>query len=193
MKKKKNVAGIFFGSLLRAFVVIGAFVIIALGVIILKQVVSDGEKKRQSGSNTATYADGQRDELLTAEPKKDKNEADDKSDKDKKEDSKKTLSKDINYDAPVIVLNGTETPGLAGEWVNRLKEAGFTNVQPGNYFSETTGTKVYSADGSGAALTALFNDAESVTGMIDQVETDMPLSDGQIVIVISNSDDVLSK
>ena len=71
--------------------------------------------------------------------------------------------------------------------------AGFTNVQPGNYFSETTGTKVYSSDGSGAALTELFNDAESVKGMIDQVETDVPLSDGQIVVVISSSDDVLSK
>ncbi len=193
MKKKNNVAGLFFGSLLRAFVVIGALVIVALGVIIVKQVVSTGEKKSKSGTNTSNYADGDRDELLTAEPKK-KEDADDKSDDDKKkEDNKKTISGSIDYNVPVIVLNGTETPGLAGEWVNRLKDAGFTNVQPGNYFSETTGTKVYSSDGSGAALTELFNDAESVKGMIDQVETDVPLSDGQIVVVISSSDDVLSK
>lgn len=193
MKKKKNVAGIFFGSLLRAFVVIGAFVIIALGVIIVKQVISDGGKKPSSGSSTSNYADGQRDELLTAEQKKQQADADEKKDDEKKkDDDKKAITGNINYNAPVVVLNGTQTPGLAGEWVNRLKDAGFTNVQPGNYFSETTGTKVYSSDGSGAALTELFKDAESVTGMIDQVETDMPLSDGQIVVVISKSDDVLS-
>ena len=42
-------------------------------------------------------------------------------------------SKDIASDDKIIVLNATETAGLAAAWKEKLSEEGFSKVETGNY------------------------------------------------------------
>lgn len=188
--KKKSAAGIFFGTMLRAFVIIAALVIIGLGYVLTKQIIASRSKAGNgSDKNSSVLSDNQRDELLTATTEA-KTEEDSESEDDGAKDAIKGLE-----GVPIVVLNGTDTPGLAGEWAEKLKKKGFTNVQTGNYFheEEMPYTKIYAKNGSAESLKALFNDSEAIKGMIDQGETDIVLSDDQTVIVIGAKDNILGE
>lgn len=50
----------------------------------------------------------------------------------------------VQFEAPVAVLNGAGIAGIAGRVADRLTEAGFTAVTPGNYANaQPTATTIY--------------------------------------------------
>ena len=118
--KKQSPVGLFFGILLRAVVIIFGVAIVAFGIFFLSKVIGDGTKADKGPVTTLpdsvlTDVEG-RDDLIynTAEPSTEESDT---------EAPEASSSQDKN----ILVLNSTNTSGLAGRWCDRLREQGYAN------------------------------------------------------------------
>lgn len=175
--KKQSPVGLFFGILLRAVVVIFGVAIIAFGIFFLSKVIGDGIKANNGPVTTLpdsvlTDVEG-RDDLIynTAEPDTEAPEA---------------LA---SYDKNILVLNSTNTTGLAGRWCDRLREQGYANVEAADYSDTQTSTRIIAVeDGVGRDLVQYFNGAAYEVGIVTQ-GTNADVSGKDIVIIIGTNDD----
>lgn len=175
---KKNggsLVGTFFSVFLRAIVVILALVIAVLGFVLVKQIVTNNRQKEEAVSE-----DLDRDELITATYKE---EIETTAEAEEKE------TVNVNFEVPIVVLNGTDTAGLAAAWMDELKSKGYTSVMTGNYFDGSDATKILIKEGNaGAELVQYFEDAEVSTGVPDQDSTDAVVDDYTVFVIIGPDD-----
>ena len=180
--KKQSPVGLFFGILLRAVVVIFGLAIIAFGIFFLSKVIGDGIKSNNGPVTTLpdsvlTDVEG-RDDLIynTAEP-------------DTQEPDTEEPEASPSHDKNILVLNSTNTGGLAGRWCDRLREQGYANVEAADYSDTQTSTRIIAVeDGVGKDLVPYFNGATYEVGIVTQ-GTNADVSGKDIVIIIGTNDD----
>lgn len=181
--KKQSAAGLFFSMFLRAIVIILAVLIFVIGIALVSKAVS--RSKDKSGETTVgdgilTEVEG-RDDLLynTTENQQDTSE-----------DTTDYSDAEPSYDKRILVLNSTETAGLAGRWCDKLAEAGYTNTEKSDYTPQLTQTKVVSkTDGVGQDLVKFFDNATYEVGEITEGTLENTIY-YDIVIIIGTADDV---
>lgn len=185
MNKKKSVSGIFFSMFLRTVVIILAIVIVAMGVVLVKQ--------KLNRKNTDIAGDSEVDEsILTEEDGQDVLLGSPEDNTGGEEGG--AVQQNTSFDKKIVVLNGTETKGLAGHWRDTLASYGYQNLDAKNYYSRLEQTKVLAAeDGVGTDLLQYFPNADYQVGTLTSDETDASVDGVDIFVIIGTSDDVLSQ
>lgn len=98
-----------------------------------------------------------------------------------------TSSKSDSVSAPVlkniIILNSTDTSGVAAKWSDTMKEQGYTVKDIGNYSPTLDKTRiVVREDGQGEEFLDYFTDAELHTGKVPEG------ADAQIIIGVNDTE-----
>lgn len=192
-KQKNNAASIFFSFFLKAIVIILGLVILAMSVYLVKQLISNKNMKTEKESDESVFVDDQKDDLMVssageAEKEKVLFEKD-----DDKQDGSGTV--EIGFEDSIVVLNATETAGLAAAWKEKLEEAGFKNVQTGNYLNGYLDSSkiVVAKEGSGGNLKNFLPNAKMESLSPDEIAMDASPGDAKAVLIIGNSDIITSE
>ena len=167
-----SAAGLFLSFFLKATVIILGLVILAMGVFLIKQIISLKNTESEKASDEAVFEDdNQTDDLMMASSG----------------DSDKLLydgdgsvqdgsgTRELGFDASIVVLNATETEGLAGAWKEKLEAEGFSNIQCGNYTNGYLDTSkiVVTSENTGGNLQRYMPGATMETLPGDQVSCDV--------------------
>ena len=189
-KKKKNAAGIFFLFFLKAIVIILGLVILAMGAYLVKYTLTADDRKQEQEFDESLLVDSDRDELLASDTDSSKPE-----NENLLYDDSEGSQADLGADDKIVVLNATETSGLAAAWKDKLAEAGFTTIETGNYFggSQDSTRIVYTEEISSSKIAELFPEATVETGTQDNIECDLDKDGVKVFIIIGNSDDIVSQ
>ena len=189
-KKKKNAAGIFFLFFLKAIVIILGLVILAMGAYLVKYTLTADDRKQEQEFDESLLVDSDRDELLASDTDSSKPE-----NENLLYDDSEGSKADLGADGKIVVLNATETSGLAAAWKDKLAEAGFTTIETGNYFggSQDSTRIVYTEEISSSKIAELFPEATVETGTQDNIECDLDKDGVKVFIIIGNSDDIVSQ
>lgn len=193
-KKNQNAVGIFFSFFLKAIVIILGLVILAMSAYLIKAVISNKSNDDQKKADDSAFEDDQEDELLKAGATSTDALLYENADEVESEESAGE-SNALGYDASIVVLNATETPGLAAAWKDKLTESGYTNVQTGNYTKGQLDSSkiVVETDGSGEALQALLPNAKMETLPANEVSCDVSTDGVQAFLIIGASDNILAQ
>ncbi|MBO4591795.1 MAG: LytR C-terminal domain-containing protein [Eubacterium sp.] len=190
-KKKDSTIGMFFSFFLKATVIILGLVILAMSVYLVKQVILQKNSEAENKSDEAVFEDDQKDELMMSSVGDAEVLLYDNED-DKLDGSGKG---DIGFDAKIIVLNATETEGLAGAWKGKLEEQGFKNVEVGNYTDGVLESSkiVVTTEKTGGNLQQYLPEAAMETMSADQVPSDVSGDGIAAFFIIGNSDNILAE
>lgn len=198
MSKNKNKALKIFGeAFLRAMVIVMGVAIIAFGIFFIVRVATGG------GSTEVVSEDLDEDvyqSMLDEEIASESAGLDEAAaSTTEKVTTEATTEEQIisSKDLKIVVLNSTNTKGLAKAWVEKLTAAGFTNVQTGNYQAGAlTSTKIIAvSEGTGKDLVAYFSGATLENGNLTSgyvlSDTSATTSDIDIFIIIGTNDDIV--
>ncbi len=191
---KKTILKVFGEAFLRSMVVLMAIVILGFSVFFIIKVRSDKKQlaKIKTTEQGSTYSDDELQAMLDKE-----NAGDTKEDATTEETTTEeaTVEEIPSTDKKIVVLNSTNTTGLAGKWQSKLSSNGFSNVGAGNYSAGAeTQTKIYvKEDGMGQDLVSFFSNATVEIGKPDTsacsvTKGNITLNDADIIIVVGNSD-----
>ena len=195
--KKPATSYLFFGAFLKAVVILLIFVILGMGAYLTKNLIQIYKNGATTEIDESVFGnDNQVDDLLMATP----DEAD--TEETVEEASSDEAEEDQGITTPVVVLNGTNTPGIAGYYQQKIQDFGYSNVTAANYQpvdgATSANTKIYvSAEGMGEDMKALFADPTYITGKIDSstaIDNDgnpLDLSKTDIIIVVGESDQTM--
>lgn len=195
--KKPATSYLFFGAFLKAVVILLIFVILGMGAYLTKNLIQIYKNGATTEIDESVFSnDNQVDDLLMATP----DEAD--TEETVEEASSDEAEEDQGITTPVVVLNGTNTPGIAGYYQQKIQDLGYSNVTAANYQpvdgATSANTKIYvSAEGMGEDMKALFADPTYITGKIDSstaIDNDgnpLDLSKTDIIIVVGESDQAM--
>ena len=195
--KKPATSYLFFGAFLKAVVILLIFVILGMGAYLTKNLIQIYKNGVTTEIDESVFSnDNQVDDLLMATP----DEAD--TEETAEEASSEEAEEDQGITTPVVVLNGTNTPGIAGYYQQKIQDLGYSNVTAANYQpvdgATSANTKIYvSAEGMGEDMKALFADPTYITGKIDSstaIDNDgnpLDLSKTDIIIVVGESDQAM--
>ena len=195
--KKPATSYLFFGAFLKAVVILLIFVILGMGAYLTKNLIQIYKNGATTEIDESVFSnDNQVDDLLMATP----DEAD--TEETVEEASSEEAEEDQGITTPVVVLNGTNTPGIAGYYQQKIQDLGYSNVTAANYQpvdgATSANTKIYvSAEGMGEDMKALFADPTYITGKIDSstaIDNDgnpLDLSKTDIIIVVGESDQAM--
>ena len=195
-KKKKSAMGIFFAFFLKAIVIILGLVILAMSAFLVRTVILAKDSESQSEADENAFEEDQEDELLTAEEIKDDSLLFDESEEGAVGGEEVSTSNEIAKDASIVVLNGTQTAGLAAAWKDKLAEQGYTNIQTGNYYGGDLATSriVLVQDGlSGSSLQAYVANATVENGSADSISCDVSPEGVVCYVIIGGSDNILAQ
>ncbi|MDE6026398.1 MAG: LytR C-terminal domain-containing protein [Lachnospiraceae bacterium] len=179
--KKQSPVGLFFSILLRAAVIILGIAIIAFGIFFLSKVVKDGKKQKDAPMTTAgdhmlTDAEGHDDLIINPEE-----------DTETEADTEEQVSE--SFDKNILVLNSTNTSGLAGRWCGRLNEKGYSHTEAADYSDTQEHTRIVAReDGVGKDLLQYFDNATYEVGIVTE-GTAASVEGKDIVIIIGTADD----
>ncbi len=192
-KKKQSAVGIFFSFFLKAVVIILGLVILAMSAYLVKELISMKNNETEAKADDSAFEDDQEDDLLT-------NASDGdavlfETDEETTEAAETTDTAALPKDASIVVLNATETAGLAAVWKETLEVQGYTNVQVGNYTNGILDTSkiVVVEEGTGSALQQILPNAKMETLPADQVSCDISTEGVQAFLIIGNADNSLGQ
>lgn len=192
-KKKQSAVGIFFSFFLKAVVIILGLVILAMSAYLVKELISMKNNETEAKADDSAFEDDQEDDLLA-------NASDGdavlfETDEETTEAAETTDTADLPKDASIVVLNATETAGLAAIWKETLEVQGYTNVQVGNYTNGILDTSkiVVVEEGTGSALQQILPNAKMETLPADQVSCDISTEGVQAFLIIGNADNSLGQ
>lgn len=193
-KKKQTAVGLFFSFFLKAIVIILGLVILAMSAFLIKAVISTKQSESDEISEGDAFEDDQSDELLTAEATED--DAVLFEDESAQGEDSGAIKSEIAMDASIVVLNATETAGLAAAWRDKLTEMGFTNLQTGNYTGGTLDTSkivLLSPDISADTIQGAVSNATVEQGSAEDVPCDVSSEGVQAYVIIGGSDNILAQ
>ena len=181
--KRQTAVGLFFSIFLRAIVIILGVAIVIFGIVFLTKAMKEGGDKKQNTAppttvdqNVLTEA-GVRDDLL---------------DNTTEEGSTEEITTEpavMSFDKKILVLNSTETKGLAGRWCDKLNAYGYANTDAKDYSVTLENTKIVAREeGVGQDLVQYFNGATYEVGVV--TENVYESTEGyDIVVIIGTADD----
>ena len=194
-KKKQSAMGLFFAFFLKAVVIILGLVILAMSAFLVKTVIMAKDTESQSEADENAFEEDQEDELLTSQEFSDDELLYDDSQAEVGADGEEiSTSNEIAKDASIVVLNGTQTAGLAAAWKEKLAEQGFTNIQTGNYLNGTLETsKLVTSDETLSALQGGPEGVEIEVASSDSVATDVPPEGVVVYLLVGWDNDIVSQ
>ena len=184
--KKRSAFGIFCSFFLKAMVIILGLVILAMGTYLAWHAIKYSTQDEAELSEEEALMDGGKDDLMTST----KTDAELLYDNGEDE-GLFTTAESGDY---IIVLNATETAGLAGAWRDKLIENGYTNVVAANYLDGYLDrSRIIAVEGVNlATIRNLMNDPEAENGTVDSVSTDAETTEGvKAFIIIGRNDNIL--
>lgn len=187
MKKKESAAGLFFSMMLRAIVIILGIIIVVFGGVLVTKVVKDSKNKTKDkvvSDNVLTEAEAH-DDLLY-------NEATVATTEEYVVSQDTVDTSTAAFDKRILVLNSTETAGLAGRFCQRLNDNGYANTAASDFTpAQTTSRVIVREDGVGQELMGFFYDASYEVGIGEDIQngTLEDVSVYDIVIIIGSNDD----
>ena len=190
--KKRSEFGIFCSFFLKAMVIILGLVILAMGTYLAWHAIKYSTQDEAELSEEEALMDGGKDDLMTST----KTDAELHYDNGEDEGLFTTdeSGEAISYDDYIIVLNATETAGLAGAWRDKLIENGYTNVVAANYLDGYLDrSRIIAVEGVNlATIRNLMNDPEAENGTVDSVSTDAETTEGvKAFIIIGRNDNII--
>ena len=134
---KNTILRIFGEAFLRAMVIIMLIAILGFGGFFLVKVISNGANKDEAVT-TEELSDEELQALLAEEATAEDGSTVAATEATEASETTEATSEETvsSTEAKILVLNSTETKGLAAAWADKLKAAGFTNVETGNYSAE---------------------------------------------------------
>ena len=193
-KKKQTALGLFFSFFLKAIVIILGLVILAMSAYLIKAVLSTKASESEQTAETDAFEDDQNDELLTAEATQD--DAVLYEDETAAGEETAAATTELAMDASIVVLNATETAGLAAAWKDKLTEQGYTNIQTGNYTGgnlDTSKIVVLTEGISTNTIQGLVTNATFEVGSADSISCDVSSEGVQAYVIIGGSDNILAQ
>ncbi|SEQ81515.1 LytR cell envelope-related transcriptional attenuator [Lachnospiraceae bacterium NE2001] len=193
-KKKQTALGLFFSFFLKAIVIILGLVILAMSAYLIKAVLSTKASESEQTAETDAFEDDQNDELLTAEATQD--DAVLYEDESVAGEETAAATTELAMDASIVVLNATETAGLAAAWKDKLTEQGYTNIQTGNYTGgnlDTSKIVVLTEGISTNTIQGLVTNATFEVGSADSISCDVSSEGVQAYVIIGGSDNILAQ
>lgn len=174
-KEKESAVGLFFSMFLRAAVIVLGLIIILFGLVFLLKISkrnTDKGPETTVGDNVLTEAEAHDELLYNGE-----------------NGTQGTVSDSHNL--KILVLNSTQTAGLAGRWRDELNSKGYANVDVSDYSNAQTNSKIFvKQEGTGQDLIPFFNGATYEIGTITEGTSADPGS-YDIIIIIGSNDDTL--
>ena len=195
-KKKGSTAGIFFTFFLKAIVIILGLVILAMSVYLVKQIILQKNSEADSISDEAVFeGDDQVDDLMMASSGDAADELLYEGEGAEGDNQNGSSAKSLAFDDSIVVLNATETTGLAGAWKEKLEALGFTNLQTGNYTGGLLENSkiIVTEENTGGNLKDFVPNMEIETLPADQVPCDVAPDGVKAYIIIGNSDNILAE
>ena len=199
---KKTMLKLFGEEFLKSLVVLVAILIVGFCAFFAIKIKNDKKLVAENSTEQAsTYSD---EELQAMIAEENAGDAEDASEEEVTEEltteeetteevtteEETTEELDVpSYDKSILVLNSTNTNGLASKWMDKLSGAGFTNISKGNYsLTRDAQTTIYVAEeGMGKDLLPYFSDAKIVVGTLDS-GVDVSTSGVEIFVVIGSND-----
>lgn len=189
--KKQSAVSLFFSMFLRATVIILAIVIVVFGGVLATKIAKNKKEKGKDvvvSDNVLTEAEARDDLLYNTTEATGENP-----DTQVSEDGQTTGTEPITAtDKRILVLNSTETLGLAGRWCQRLNDNGYANTAASDFAIAQTTTRVISRnDGIGKELVSFFAGASYEVGIGEEIQngTLEDVSVYDIVIIVGSNDD----
>ena len=194
-KKKQSAVGIFFSFFLKAVVIILGLVILAMSAYLVKELISMKSNETEAKADDSAFEDDQEDDLLNNASEGDADAVLFETDEESTEAAEESGTAALPKDASIVVLNATETAGLAAVWKETLEVQGYTNVQVGNYTNGVLDTSkiVVVEEGTGSALQEILPNAKMETLPADQVSCDISTEGVQAFLIIGNADNSLGQ
>ena len=194
-KKKQSAVGIFFSFFLKAVVIILGLVILAMSAYLVKELISMKSNETEAKADDSAFEDDQEDDLLNNASESDADAVLFETDEESTEAAEESGTAALPKDASIVVLNATETAGLAAVWKETLEVQGYTNVQVGNYTNGVLDTSkiVVVEEGTGSALQEILPNAKMETLPADQVSCDISTEGVQAFLIIGNADNSLGQ
>ena len=184
---KQSAAGLFLSFFLKATVIILGLVILAMAAYLIKASMANKSVEKEKKADNSAFEDNQTDELL--ENKATNTDAllyenAEAASEEAKNDG--SLSKD----ASIVVLNATDVPGVAGKWKDKLVEAGYTNVQAGDYTKGILDISkiVVVTEGTGTALQEFLPEAKMETLPANEVQCSVNTEGVEAFLIIGTPD-----
>lgn len=186
MKKKQSVSGLFFSMFLRAIVVILAIVIVCLGVALVRSLIHGKSAKTVDTGTGVSLKD------YVAEPEE--NTGGSAVVPNTPATETPTTEKAADKNIRIAVLNGTTSNGVAAGWKERLNNAGYNNVEAGNYKGTVQSTQIwFKSEQAGHELEAGFKSPEILETFDKTLAGDVNIDEMDVVIVIGASDDIMAQ
>ncbi|MBQ9232424.1 MAG: LytR C-terminal domain-containing protein [Lachnospiraceae bacterium] len=179
--KKQSAAGLFFSILLKAIVILLGVAIVVFGIFfIIKVLKTDNPASNPTttvSDNVLTEA-GAHDDLLY--------ETTVASTEATTEFEQTSVTP---YNSNILVLNSTETTGLAGRWCEKFNGYGYSNTMASDYSIPQETTRIVAKrEDLGQDFIQYFNGASYEVGEVTEgvsIDTD----DYDVVIIIGTADD----
>lgn len=189
---KNTILRIFGEAFLRAMVIIMGIAILGFGGFFLVKAISGGGSNGDSKS-TEELTDEQLKQMLEEQAATDEGIPTEDTEATTEAATEATTEAPVtsSKDKKILVLNSTETKGLAKAWADKLKADGYTTVDTGNYSAERlTDSKIIVNDNSvGQDLVAYFNAATRDPGTAP-TGVDVSTDGYDIYIIIGTADNI---
>ena len=188
-KRKQSVLGLFFSFFLKAVVIILGLVILDMGAYLIRAYFYMKGNETDAVVDENAFEDDQKDELLTSEAVSDDDLLFETA---SEEETSEVIY--IPYETSIAVINATDTAGLAAAWKAKLEEAGYTNIQTGNYLNGTLDTsKLVTSDETLSALQGGPEGVEIEVASSDSVATDVPPEGVVVYLLVGWDNDIVSQ
>ncbi|MBR1815252.1 MAG: LytR C-terminal domain-containing protein [Lachnospiraceae bacterium] len=180
--KKQSAAGLFFSILLKAIVILLGIAIVAFGIFFIIKVMktdkTDSNPATTVSDNVLTEA-GAHDDLLyetTAATTEAVPEPD-------------NVAAITPSTANILVLNSTDTTGLAGRWCEKFNGYGYANTMASDYSTPQETTRIVAkSEDLGQDFLQYFNGASYEVGEVTEGAS-IDTSAYDVVIIIGAADD----
>lgn len=184
---KQSAAGLFLSFFLKAIVIILGLVILAMSAYLIKTVISNKNAEKEKKADNSAFEDNQTDELLVNNATNTDALLYENADAAAEEQNGPS---GLSYDASIVVLNATDVPGVAGKWKDKLVEAGYTNVQAGDYTKGILDISkiVVVTEGTGTALQEFLPEAKMETLPANEVQCDVNTEGVEAFLIIGTPD-----
>ena len=192
-KKKQSAVGIFFSFFLKAIVIILGLVILAMGAYLLRYTLTaEAENEDEVTVDESVLVSGSDDPLASGS---DADDYDALLFDGEAETVESAESVDLSYEDKIVILNATDTKGLAGAWKDKFVAAGFQNVEVGNLFGNSWENSkiIVTEEGSGSNLNTVIENAPVEFGSPDSIECDAAMDGAKAIVIIGTDNDIVSQ
>ena len=184
---KQSAAGLFLSFFLKATVIILGLVILAMTAYLIKASMANKETEKEKKADNSAFEDNQTDELL-------ENKATNTDallyENAEAASEEQAGTPALPYDASIVVLNGTDQPGVAAAWKEKLVAGGYTNVQVGDYTKGILDISkiVVVEEGTGTDLQTYLPNAKMETLPANEVQCDVNTEGVRAFLIIGTPD-----